>query len=712
MLLNYRNLQNKGFIDFTGSRENQMEFALDKPYDNGLSRFQATVIYNQARGLIEMEPVPLPYLQKYGLFGNYPDNLDYARQHTENLSVILKEDHTVNDFVQAGLTLFYLSNDNRFETYGDIGFMVPGGTAPAGPLAKYVVGGASPFFDNPAGFGDGGLYGPPMPRPLGIYGGGYGGLFYSRFNRYNPYALYPAGSRYCPNSLVSQYGGAAFAPCGLNDRIDDGHSDTYGVQPRFIVTPPDIAGIGNTIKFGALIAKETSPNGIEYLGGAPQSDSAANETVQPSGGGFRTIYLAYIQDKIDFFGGSLHFTPGLTAEGTLSGTRSADTFDSALSPIYGANGLFSGLGCACEIDRYGPLKADKWDRDYLPFVSLSYDFDRIARRLAGLSVYGSLGNSALFAPVGDFVPNNAAPLPNASIVHMYEGGVKYDTSTLLLSFDYFYQKIDRDFGFFVYQSGILPGESEFTSFGQREDKGFEASATWQATGEIQLFANVSHLLAKNLRTSFSYDTVAEEQYGIGFKGAPVTGVPDWLSTFGVDYTRKTILADRDSLDLRVTGQYTGHQYTTHELGAGDYTHIADFPGLSPLDYTGCTGQAGNPGCPAYGRYGQVAGETVYDPHGGIAPFVIFGVDARYQVPTPLLPAIKSLTFDLNVQNLFNAFYWQYFYRQISPASCGIFPIGSGPFGGLPKSGYACTPQYADGIPGQPFSVFFSVTARF
>jgi iron complex outermembrane receptor protein len=77
-----------------------------------------------------------------------------------------------------------------------------------------------------------------------------------------------------------------------------------------------------------------------------------------------------------------------------------------------------------------------------------------------------------------------------------------------------------------------------------------------------------------------------------------------------------------------------------------------------------------------------------------------------------LPAIKSLTFDLNVQNLFDKFYWQYFYRQVSPTSCRIFAVGSGPFGGLPKSSYACTRQYADGIPGRPFKVFFALTARF
>jgi iron complex outermembrane receptor protein len=712
ILLNYQNLQNNGFIDFTGSRENEMEFAVDKPYDDGLSKFQATVIYNQATGLLENEPVPVPYLQKYGLFSNYPDDLDFDRQHNQNLSVILKQDHTVNDMVQVGLTAFYMLNDNRDETYGDIGLLVPAGATPSGALAKYVVGGAFPFVTNAGGFGEGGLFGPPMPAPYGFYGGGYGGVLYGKANRYNPYALYPASSKYCPNSLVNLYGGIALAPCGLNDQIGEGHSDTFGVQPRFTLTPPDIDGIGNTIKLGALLAKETSPNGRNYLGGVPQSNAAVNETLQPSGGDFRTIFLAYVQDKVDLLGNTLHVTPGLTVEGTASGVDSDDVFDSKQSPAYGPNGLLSGLGCACLIDRYGPLKASKWDRETLPFVSLSYDFGTILPRIAGLSAYGSFGNSALFSPLSDFVPNPAAPAPDASIVHMYEGGVKYDVSTLLLSADYFYQKIDRDFGYFSYQSGLLAGEADYSGYGRRETKGFEAAATWQVTSSLQVFGNVSHLLAKYLTTGFSYDTVAEEQYGIAFKGTPVTGVPDWLSTFGVDYARRNTLIDADSLDLRLTGQYTGHQYTSDDLGPESYLHMATFPGLASLDYTGCTGEAGNPGCLAYARYNQVTGSTAYDPHGGIEPFVIFGVDGRYQLPTPHLPGVKTLTFDLNVQNLLNKFYWQYFYRQVSPTPCGYFAVGTGPFGGLPRSSYSCSRQFADGIPGQPFSVFFSVTARF
>jgi hypothetical protein len=69
-----------------------------------------------------------------------------------------------------------------------------------------------------------------------------------------------------------------------------------------------------------------------------------------------------------------------------------------------------------------------------------------------------------------------------------------------------------------------------------------------------------------------------------------------------------------------------------------------------------------------------------------------------------------------VQNLFNANFNQYYYTQVSPANCGQFT--SGPFydpvtkKGAAKNNYSCTPEFGDIIPGAPFQVFFTVTARF
>ena len=331
----------------------------------------------------------------------------------------------------------------------------------------------------------------------------------------------------------------------------------------------------------------------------------------------------------------------------------------------------------------------------------------------GLSVYGSVGNSALFAPVTDFGPDTAGPPPSASIVHLYEGGIKYNTPNLLISVDYFYQKVDRDFGFFQFQSGPQNGLSEYSGYGQREFKGEEGAITYQLTPSWQLFGNFSHLKATYLTSGFAFDTVAEDQYGTEFKGDPVSGVPDWLANFGVDYSRKTTFLDDDATNVRLSGTYTGHQYTTFDEGGTDYLTSPNFAALAPLNYTGCTGNAATNvnGCPAYTRYNQVTGATVTNTNGGgISPFAVFNLDLNYTLPTPYLPVLKKVTFDLNIQNLFDQRYFQYFYSQISPGNCGVFK--SGPFTGLAKNNYSCTPQFQDGIPGQPFSAFFTVTARF
>ncbi len=669
LLLNYQNLQTQGFIDGTPNRENEMEFALDKPFDDGLSKFQATIIYNTGDGLIQNEPVPVPYLQKYGLFSNYPTNLVFASQRNDYLTIILKDDTYVNDYLNVGITAFYIHNDNTTETYNNIAV-----TPPTGYPNPLGIGGSAPFINNPAGFGFSPYYGPG------------GDLYLPGVYPYNPLAAYPPGSKACPQYLVNEFKAAGEVPgCGLNAFLGIAHPDTYGIQPRATIIVPTIAGIDNTIHIGALIAKETQPIGQSYAGGYPDVPQTPQNLVNEFGGGFdggveRTIYQAYAQDKIDLLDNSLHVTPGATLEGTYSSFKQSYVFGGTPSAAERAT-PYCAAGNPC---LYGAYKAKKWDREFLPFLNVTYDFDKILPSLAGLSAYGSYGESALFAPVTDFAPNTAGPPPYASIVHMYEGGLKYNTSNLLLSADYFYQKVDRDFGFFTYQSGPDAGLNIYSSIGQREIKGIEAAATWQLTPQVQLFANFSHLLDKYLTSTFAFVTVAEDQFGIAEKGAPATGVPDNLATFGIDYERKAAFLDNDDANIRLTGQYTGHQYTTYDITGNAI--VPNFPQLST-----------NPAI----RYSQLSGATVYDPNGGINPFVVFSLDASYKLPTPQLPVMKSVTFDLNIQNLFDEHYYQYYYKQISPSNC---PGSLGPYG--------CTPEFADAIPGQPFSVFFTVTARF
>jgi iron complex outermembrane receptor protein len=697
VLLSYKNLQSQGFIDGTSNRENEMEFAFDKPYDDGLSKFQATVLYNQADGYIENEPVPTAYTDKFGRYSNYPTYLNNAFQNNDFLTVILKDETYINDYVTVGSTAFYIQNDQQLNDYSSILLDVPGGSN-----TPVTVNGTSPFINNPGGFGEGGLFGPPIGGGgFGIFGGGYGGYFYGSGNHYNPLKLYPAGSKDCPQSYLNQFWGGSVlngAPCGLNDQITGSSSYTYGITPHVVITPPDIFGIQQTIKIGGLVAKETSPSGYEYLGGDPNTpqDPANSASVQ-NGGSQRTIYQGYVQDKLDFLDNTLHITPGATLEGTYSSIEGAYVFNSKASPANGPNGVFNG---GTNLDNYGPFKGEKWDREFLPFFNVSYDLDKILPVAKGVSIYGSVGNSALFAPVGDFGPSTSGTPPFASIVHLYEAGVKYNVSDLALSADYYYQKVDRDFGFYSSQTGTTFGDTVYSGVGQREFKGFEAAAIYQVTPTIQLFGNVSHQLAKYLTTGLDFDTVAEDQYGVSIKGSPISGIPDWLSTFGADYDKKSIFLDNDHFNVRLTGQYTGHQYTTCDLTLFDPScgtvYVQHVPGV---DYSG--------GPQSNNVFNTFTGATTTDRNGGgISPFAVFNLDINYKLPTPQLPVVKNITFDLNIQNLFNQVYNQYFYKQVSPVSCKV--SAKDPTG----NPYGCTPQFSDAIPGEPFAAFFTVTARF
>ena len=682
VMLKYSNLQTNGYIDDTPARYNNMEFAIDKPYDDGLSKFEGTVLYNTANGLYSFEAVPTPYLDQNGLFSNYPTDQTFDRQTNDYLTLILKDSTYVNDYIGVSLTGFYIHTDSSNLTYGN-----PDAFTTPGIPGSLSVDGAAPIIANPAGFGQQSQYVP-------------GGLYYAPYvSSYNGTKAYPPGSPGCPASVAAQWASIGqVSPCGYNSLLSESSTDTYGLQPKVTLTPPAVAGIENTIKIGALLAKETSPASQYYIGGLPSVAQTPQNSIYnfapgaDNGNVQRTIYLGYLQDKIDFLHNTFHVTPGLTLEATSSSYQGSDIFGATPTASQAAS-AYCQAGNPC---KYGPFKATKWDRDLLPFVNVSYDLDRILPAARGVSLYASYGESALFAPVNDFGPNLTGGAPYASIVHMYEAGLKYNVSNIVFSADYFYQKVDRDFGFFVYEQGPLNGEEVYSNDGAREFKGVESAITWQATPRWQVFGNISHVLAKYLATSLSYVTVQEDQFGIGLKGTPISGVPDWLSTFGVDYDYHNLAVPRDELNVRFEGQYTGHQSTTYDLEGRE--NVGPIPGIGA----------------AYGSYvyySALAGDTTDDPNGGISPFVLFNLDMSYKMPVKGLGPLKTLAFDLNILNLFDNKYFQYFYRQIVPTNCpGVFT--SGPFKGNPPSLYSCTPQFGDGIPGEPFAATFTVTAHF
>ncbi len=688
MMLKYSNLQTKGYVDYTPARFNNMEFAFDKPYGQGLSLFQATVIYNTGDGLITPEPLPLPYLQQNGDFSNYAPSDQFVRQNNDYFTLILKNDTYINDYVSAGLTGFYLYSDSYNQSYGN-----PEIFGPAGAPGSVTVGGASPFDRTPAGFGEQDSY-------------GFGNTYYDP----RAYPYQPDQTHNCPADVTARWAAAGLtSPCGYNSMYSRVHNDTYGLQPRATFTPPQVFGIDNTIKIGGLVAKETEPgspsrgnSGTVYLG----TDSEFAHTPQNLTSGFdggvqRTIYQGYAQDKIDLIDNTLHFTPGVTLQTSDSSLLGSEVLGAAPTAAFAASAYCQTYGPAAKSSNascsYGPYKTHKWDRTWLPFANVSYDLDKILPAARGVSLYASYGTSALFAPIGDYGPNavpGAGP-PNASIVHMYEAGIKYNRRNLTLSLDYFYQHVERDFGFFQYQSGPFAGSEIYTNDGQREFKGFEAAGIWQATPHWQLFGNVSYTLAKFLKTALASVTVQEDQFGLAIRGAPVTGIPDWVSTFGVDYDHHDLLLPRDELNVRFEGQYTGKQQTTFDVDGN--SNIGAIPGLADRFGT-------------YNYYNFTAGQTVYDPIGGISPFAIFNLDLNYKLPLRGAGPLKRLDFDLNVLNLFDNRYFQYFYSQLTPANCGNFK--SGPFKGQQISNYGCSPAFQDALPGQPASVTFTMAAAF
>ncbi|WP_227672342.1 TonB-dependent receptor [Komagataeibacter sp. FXV3] len=672
IMLKYSNMQTQNYIEYTPARYNNMEFAFDKPYDDGQSLFQATILYNTGNGRFEAQPVPTAWMNKYGKYSNYNPDTTFGQQNNDYFTMILKDDTYVNDYLNVGVTGFYEFSDSTTLDYQN-----PDSFSLNGAPTPYSIGGSNIFTQTPAGFGEQGYYGYGNPFYMpGVY-------------------TYGGSSANCPAGVSSAWSAAGqTSPCGYNAQLSYTRTDTYGIRPRLTITPPRFWGIENTIKVGALIAKETSNLTPTWAGGTPNVAETNANLISGGGkgGGQRVMYQGYFQDKIDMFKNTLHVTPGFVIEGTQSGLTSTAMYGGQVSAAAAATTYCKTYGC-----NTGFYSAKKWDREWLPFINVSYDLDKVVPALKGLSFYGSWGNSALYAPVSDFTPNVLGQVPNASIVHMEEGGIKYNVSNLSISVDYFHQKIDRDFGMFEFQSGSLAGYSEYTNAGQRTMKGEEASVIWQVTPQIQLFGNFSHLSAYYDATALESMTVQQDQFGIATKGSPVTGIPSWLSTIGIDYRKRSLFRPSDDFNVRFQGQYTGHQNTTYDLTG--FQNIGNIPGVGGFN-----------GGTNYNYYTTTAGATTYDPHGGIAPYMIFSLDLNYNLPLKGAGPLKSLNFDVNVYNLFNTFYMQYKYKQIAPGTCST--ISSGPLAGQPASNYGCGTSFSNGIAGQPASVTFTIRARF
>jgi len=260
--------QTAGYIQNTPARYTDFLFSAIKPYDDGLSKVTATVIYNQAKGNLISAPIPTAQLDKYGIFYNYPLSMASTEQDNKYLTVILGDSTYINSHVVIGGKLFYIHKSNVFKTYTDPAYI--NATYP------YQVNFNSPYF----------AYGPMGPNAGTGVGPNLG---------------------YDPQAVFGSY------TAGEAAEIITGSSHTLGFAPKINFFLPH-----NDITIGGLIAKEqTGSGGGAYVyGNLNMPEINGYNNIFPMGGNAqRTVYSGYISDKINLVDDRLHIEPGVTITG-------------------------------------------------------------------------------------------------------------------------------------------------------------------------------------------------------------------------------------------------------------------------------------------------------------------------------------------------------------------------------------------------------------
>jgi iron complex outermembrane receptor protein len=385
------------------------------------------------------------------------------------------------------------------------------------------------------------------------------------------------------------------------------------------------------------------------------------------GGSQRSVYQAFVQDKIDLLDDKLHFQPGVVVSSTYT------------SIVPGLN--FSGQD----------YKLQNFNVIAEPYLGVSYDLPY------HLTAYASTGKGGYFAPSSTYYPqlneNLPQPLiglnaPRPEIIHLYEAGLRYDTGRVLLDADYFYQKVnDADSFFAYYGNGAVQYDSG--NFGVQQFRGEELQAQFKATPSLDFFLNGSYNQANYLTSYFANDTPFEDQYGYVFKGDPLAAVPNWLANFGLDF-------NKDNFGIRVDEAYTGPEPITY-----------DFPPILPSSLPNTTV---DPNCAQNSCLGLA---TVPDsPNklkellGGPIPsikqpgYLISNLLLTYDLPVHF-HSISKLHFELNIQNLLGVNYYSHIYSSYAEF---LDPNTA--------SGYAPTTPYTSAFEGPPRSFTFQVSAKF
>jgi iron complex outermembrane receptor protein len=369
---------------------------------------------------------------------------------------------------------------------------------------------------------------------------------------------------------------------GESSEYTIGHDNKIGITPKLNIFLPH-----NTIAIGGLIAKESS-GGSQYIYGSTlASENAINgyDSFALGGGAQRTIYVGYISDKIDLLNNKLHIEPA--ARVTAAYTSTITQFSS----------------------NYQNVKYQNFTKVGEPYLGISYDAP------FHLIPFASIGKGSLFSPTADYAGGvsglpGTTNAPTPEIIHIFEGGLKYDTPRLYLSADYYYQQVQDAFSF--YENYDL-GQFYYANQGGFLLRGIEANGSVRVTPEFTLSGNVSFNDTKYTASDFAFVTLANDQFGYAYKGTPFSNTPYAMANIELDY-------DNGPFSGRIQGEYTGNSNQTTDI-------------LTPNDPTG-----------------QFSGATITDPFNKNDPDFIVNLYGSYKIPIHS-HWLQSLTATLTVDNL-------------------------------------------------------------
>ncbi len=633
-LLRYDQGYTNGFIDDTNERNQSMLFKAVKPYDGGLSNISLTVIYNRGFGYINTAPLPEALIAANSYSYNFPKSLTFTNQDNKYITAILHDETYINPSLILSGDLFYIHNDESSLSYQE------GSSVGYNPAFPYQITFQIPYF----------AYGPVGATAVANGAATAPNAGAAGFT-YDPFSFAPAGSDPTnPGSYT--YGESA--------ELVLTHSNTIGFQPKANIFLPF-----NNITIGGLIAKESSDE-IEYMYGNPNVPETLGNAYEYGGGDQRSVYQAYIQDKIDLLNNTLHLQPAVTVASAYSSKISQFTFD------------------------YPPYKLQNFNVIAEPYLGISYDFPE------HITGYTSYGKGGYFAPLSNYSPETdpngniiGTTAPKPEIIHLYEAGLRYDTGRLYINADVFYQKItDADSFFTNYQTGQTVNAND----GSQQFRGYELATEFRVTPALSFFGNTSFNQANYLSNYFALDTPFEDQFGYVFKGDPLASVPNWLANFGLSYTA-------DNFSARLTEEYTGQQFLTYDIPANVNTTLPNVTDNPSCDQGSgipneCLALATTPGYPNTVKALLSNGAVPYIKQPG---FLVSNLLLTYDLPIHGRD-IKNLHFELNIQNLLDVHYKSHVFN--APAE-------------IPQNGeYALTPAYFSDFYGPPRSFTFEMAAKF